>query len=423
MLNRRGSFIAAAVALVLVGLAWAQPAEACGGFFCTTVRVDQNAERIIFSQNGDGTISAYVQIEYTGAAPDFSWILPLPEAIDASDVQVPEDGMAAFREIETVTNPIFVRPPLPECALPNRTGVAAALADSVEVVASGEAGPYGFDVVRSDDPDALVVWLRENGYLVTEPMEPLIDLYVDEGFVFLAMKLRPGAGVQDIEPVQVTYRAESPMIPLRLTAVAANPDMAVLVWIYADTQATPLNYARMAIPIGDLILSGSGGDNYRALIGEHADRYNGQAFVTEYAGPTSDLVVNHPLLRSLGDRFSYVTRLNTVISPDEMTVDPVFGYDAGLNDVSNVRDLTKMRGLYECERLARITISGPVVTAAGSATDSTVAAGLPGPPGTGSERDEDGVGSGSGGWLGFVVIAMTALALMLRWAWLRGQRS
>ena len=68
-------------------------------------------------------------------------------------------------------------------------------------------------------------------------MEPLIDLYVEEEFVFLAMKLRPDKGAQDVEPVKVTYPSERPMIPLRLTAVAANPDMAVMVWIYADRQA------------------------------------------------------------------------------------------------------------------------------------------------------------------------------------------
>ena len=77
--------------------------------------------------------------------------------------------------------------------------------DAVEVFASGEVGPYGFDVVGSEDPDDLVIWLRENNYRVTEAMEPLIDLYVEEGFVFLAMKLRPGQGVQDVEPVKVTY--------------------------------------------------------------------------------------------------------------------------------------------------------------------------------------------------------------------------
>ena len=78
-------------------------------------------------------------------------------------------------------------------------------------------------------------------------MEPLIDVYVDEQFVqFLAMKLRPDKGAQDVEPVKVTYpESERPMIPLRLTAVAANPDMAVMVWIYADRQALPANYAKM----------------------------------------------------------------------------------------------------------------------------------------------------------------------------------
>ena len=86
----------AGVVAIAVFLASTQPAWACGGFFCTTTPVDQNAERIIFTQNGDGTVSAYVQIEYTGSAPDFSWILPLPEAIDVESVQVPEDAMAAF---------------------------------------------------------------------------------------------------------------------------------------------------------------------------------------------------------------------------------------------------------------------------------------------------------------------------------------
>ena len=94
---------------------WAPSASACGGFFCTNVPVDQDAERIIFTQNRDGTVSAYVQIEYTGAAPDFSWILPLPEAIPADAVEVPEGAMEAFRELEATTDPVFIPPPVPEC--------------------------------------------------------------------------------------------------------------------------------------------------------------------------------------------------------------------------------------------------------------------------------------------------------------------
>ena len=344
--------LAVVTALVAV-LASTQPAWACGGFFCTTTPVDQNAERIIFTQNGDGTVSAYVQIEFTGSAPDFSWILPLPEAIDAEAVQVPEDAMAAFTELEVATDPVFIPPDLPECVLREPIVVVERIVEfsAVEVFASGEVGPYGFDVVGSEDPDALVTWLRENSYQVTEAMEPLIDLYVEEQFVFLAMKLRPDKGAQDVEPVKVTYPSERPMIPLRLTAVAANPDMAVMVWIYADQQAKPVNYATMNIANDELTFRGRGqGNDYRRLMSTKADEYGGQAFITEYAAPTRELRVTHPLLQQLAQRFAYVTRLNTVISPEEMTVDPVFDYDPQLKDVSNVRDLRGMTGLYRCER-------------------------------------------------------------------------
>ena len=348
--------VLAVVIVAVVSLTSAQSALACGGFFCIDTPVDQNAERIIFTQNRDGTVSAYVQIEYTGSAPDFSWILPLPEVIGAEDIEVPEDAMAAFRELEVATDPVFIPPPLPECAISPTSAPMEAMpeSDAVEVFASGEVGPYGFDVVGSDDPAALVTWLRENSYRVTEEMEPLIDVYVEEEFVFLAMKLRPGQGVQDVEPVKVTYPSTGPMVPLRLTAVAANPNMAVMTWIYADRQATPVNYAKMEIANEELIFFGSGGsNNYRQLISQKANEFGGQAFITEYAAPARELAVVHPLLRDLSERYAYVTRLNTVISPEEMTVDPVFGYDGQLKDVSNVRDLSGMKGVFQCDRSAR----------------------------------------------------------------------
>lgn len=394
--------------------------SACGGFFCTTSPVDQNAERIIFTQNGDGTVSAYVQIEYTGEAPDFSWILPLPEAIAAEDVEVPEDAMAAFTELEVATDPVFLMPPWPEC-LQNRAvaQTTTAASASVEVFASGEVGPYGFDVVGSEDPEALISWLRDNGYRVTEPMEPLIDLYVVEGFAFLAMKLRPDAGVQDVEPVKITYPSEAPMIPLRLTAVAANPDMAVMVWVYAQEQAVPANYAHETIANDELVFFGFGAtSNYRTLMGQKADEHDGQAFITEYAGPAALLQVTHPLLRDLGTEYPYVTRLNTVISPEEMTVDPVFSYDSTLPDVSNVRDLSQMTGVYDCEprtvrQTSLATTSSDATGGSSVSQPSSASAGGEAAGGASGESggSQDGP-SGSGNWVVPFLLAGVALLVV-----------
>ena len=210
-------------------------------------------------------------------------------------------------------------------------------------------------------------------------MEPLINVYVEEEFVFLAMKLRPDAGVQDVEPVKVTYPSEAPMIPLRLTAVAANSDMAVMVWVYAQQQAVPANYAHEAITNDELVFFGRGNfSNYRTLMGQKADAHEGQAFITEYAGPAAQLQVTHPLLQDLASRHPYVTRLNTVISPEEMTVDPVFRYDASLADVSNIRDLSEMTGVYDCEPGANrtsLTSVSNVAAVESSATGASSEAG------------------------------------------------
>ena len=382
-----------------VGVLAVEPAQACGGFFCQNSPVDQNAERIIFTQNDDHTVSALIQIQYTGSAPDFSWILPLPEAIGPEDIEVPEDAMAAFTELEIATDPVFIAPPLPQCAIqPPMIFMAAAApaADSVVVFASGEVGPYGFDVVGSEDPDALISWLRDNEYSVTPEMEPLIDVYVEEAFVFLAMQLLPDEGAQDVQPVKVTYPSERPMIPLRLTAVAANPNMAVMTWFYAQAQAVPINYAKIDIADTELVFFGAGAsNNYRQLIGQKADEFAGQAFITEYAAPTHELAVVHPLLQELRDDYPYVTRLNTIISPEEMTIDPIFDYTVQLEDVSNVHDLSKLTGVYACERqgsptelIQPATVGGPVASVS---TQNQSTGGVTRPPSTES-RPDDSVG-------------------------------
>jgi len=419
--------VLAVMVTTFASLATLDQVSACGGFFCMNSPVDQNAERIIFTQNKDGTVSAYIQIQYTGSAEDFSWILPLPHPIGPEDIEVPEDAMAAFTELDVATAPVFIPPPMPECATDalklRFSSAAVAEKADVQIFASGEVGPYEFDVIGSEDPDALVKWLREHNYQVTEDMEPLIDVYVQEGFVFLAMRLLPEESAQNVQPVKLTYPSLRPMIPLRLTAVAANQDMAVMVWFYADRQAVPVNYAEMTIADRELTFTVFGTSNYRQLLGDRADEYGGQAFITEYAAPARELAVSHPLLQDLGRRYAYVTRLNTVISPEEMTVDPVFDYDPQRKDVSNIHDLSDLKGVYDCEDQTSLIERGP----AGPAGPRGLA-GAEGPAGSVGPAAPGGTANGqswsallAAGTIGGLVVLLLA-GLVLAGVWL-GRRS
>jgi len=351
-------------ALLLGGvaaLAVAAQADACGGFFCQTDPVDQVAERIVFTVNDDDTVSSLIEISYVGEAADFSWILPIPEPIAAGDVAVPDDGDIVFDELHRLTDVTFLDPDPSECvndAIDNRAFTTAATDDaesaeeSVEVFASGEVGPFGFDVIGADDPMALTTWLRDNNYQVDSSMEPLINVYVDEEFSFLAMRLLDGETAESIMPVEITYPGSTPMIPLRLTAVAAFPEMPIYVWIFGDEQAVPENYVHFEVATEELTYSPFGFNDYVSLLQQRADAVGGRGFITEFAGPSSSLPFGDPYLVEQAAEQPYLTRLFTYIDPEEMLVDPMFGFDADAAEISNVRNARDLRGLYDCERQA-----------------------------------------------------------------------
>jgi hypothetical protein len=340
-------FVAAVAALfVLAGSVGTASVAACGGFFCTTIPVDQAAEQVIFTMD-EGTVTTYVQINYVGAAEEFAWILPVPAVPRVDTAQ-----MTMFQDLNRLTQPLYIPPRPPACLLrrPMPMPAAAARADEgTTVLASGEVGPFGYHVVGSSDPQDLVRWLRENGYRITADMEPLVKLYTDDGLIFLAMRLRQGQTATDIVPVKLTYESRLPMIPLRLTAVATTPDMPVVVWIFANAQTAPLNFAPIRIADSEVSFTPFGQNDYLRVVSDAVDQAGGRAFVTEFAGPTT--AVRPPTdeaVKLLFQQYPYLTRLYTRISPEEMTADPVFDLAPELPDVSNVHDLSGYPAPWRC---------------------------------------------------------------------------
>ena len=94
-------------ALLLVGATVsANPASACGGFFCSSTQpVNQAAERIVFAENGDGTVTAVIQILYQGPSQNFSWVLPISSVPDEDGIGIGSD--IAFTRLQALTNPQF----------------------------------------------------------------------------------------------------------------------------------------------------------------------------------------------------------------------------------------------------------------------------------------------------------------------------
>ncbi|MBC7811495.1 MAG: DUF2330 domain-containing protein, partial [Burkholderiales bacterium] len=343
------SSLTSVLALVSVGVALA-----CGGLFANGA-IDQTAERMIFTVNGDGTITAMMGISYEGEASDFSWVVPVPSI---PEIDVVENSV--INALDEATS-VRINTPASSCEdlylYMGRGGGGGYLE-------MGSVGPYDYAIIGSEDPDEMITWLRDNGYTVTPEMEPMIQAYVEEGNYFVAMKLSADSEVGDIQPVSLTYEDHSPMVALRMIAVGAVPDMPIVLWIFADEQYAAQNYANAQVDFSTFV-----GQNQVASIGRAWNdgsynttylqyfaardaiqtQYNGQAFITEYAQPTTALAQTFadneylevdPALSDLVERFPYVTRLRAQLSPEQMTLDPHFMPVPDAADVSNIVDLT-----------------------------------------------------------------------------------
>src|SRR3954467_14597846 len=82
-------------------------ALACGGFFCNQSQpVNQAAEGIIFADNGDGTTTAVIQIQYQGPSKSFSWLLPL-SSVPKADTDIGVASNLALQRLQAATNPNY----------------------------------------------------------------------------------------------------------------------------------------------------------------------------------------------------------------------------------------------------------------------------------------------------------------------------
>ena len=339
------------VSLTLLAVLVPAPVLACGGFFCSQTPVDQTAERIIFAVEDDDRISAYVQISYQGERDDFAWVVPVPDVPELDTF--PQLAVSA---LDLATQPVYFGP-VCGFALEDSGGVSGpSPSDGVIVLDEQVVGPFETVTIEGESAQELVDWLQDRDYRITDAMVPLVQLYVDDGMKFLALRLSPDADVSDIEPIRMTYPGTRPMIPIRLTAVAAEPEMGIITWVLADRRYGPDNFADLEID-DDLIELDPFGfqSNYLPVVSREVDRAGGQAFVTEYAAPTAELVeqlantfvppdpdsiLANAALIELLQAHDYVTRLYTRISPEEMTLDPVFRPSRDRSDVSNIHDLS-----------------------------------------------------------------------------------
>ncbi|MEZ4448252.1 MAG: DUF2330 domain-containing protein [Nannocystaceae bacterium] len=279
-------------------------ADACGGFFCDSgpqgMPVDQSGENILFAFDGD-SVEVHIQIAYdpNTDASKFSWVIPvsaLPEFYVGSEV--------LFDNVLNGTVPFYGYTTSNElCGDGTDVGTGTGGFDPTTTTTAGTSSSTGtggptivyeatvgaFDVVvlQGGNTDEVVQWLNDNGYQQDPEAVPILDAYLKEGNLFAAFKLAP-ADKPVVHPVVLRYQGVEPCVPIRLTRIAAVEDMDIRVFFLGDHRAIPTNYRHVLVNPLKIDWS-TFGDNYKEVVTAAVDAFKaeGNAFVTEYAGPSA----------------------------------------------------------------------------------------------------------------------------------------
>jgi hypothetical protein len=258
-----------------------------------SMQVDQTGEAILFNV-ADGFVEAHIQIAYDGGdASQFAWIVPV--------LAVPEIEVGSFRFLKNALDasvPVYGYQSSFVC-----TDDGSASNSSVgfiqdpdgggatgdpHVIAQDTAGSFEYAILQGGTSDSIGQWLADNGYAADDEAPDILDTYIDEGHVFVAFKLRNGAGIEDIHPVVVRYEGDEPCIPIRLTRIAAKDDMDIRALFLGESRVMPSNWRHVKLNRVRLDWVALGA-NYAELVAMAVDEpeADGRAWVTEYAGTSS----------------------------------------------------------------------------------------------------------------------------------------
>lgn len=267
MLLRRGS-LAGGIALALTVLGSpSNDAHACGGgFFVQESEIESTSvtgHRVAISISTTQTV-LWDQIVYNGAPSEFAWILPVK---DGAYLELGADSW--LEALDATTNPV-VHSPMLECAAADSgsSGIgcgASALNDragggpqgdlpkeSVDVIHRGTVGPYENVTLSTETPGALSKWLADHSFAVPSDAAPILDDYVAQGYDFIAVRLKPSAGIEEMRPLRVVTPGPITTFPLRMLSIGSKEKVALKLFVLTEGRASVQNFPNAEIHGEDL---------------------------------------------------------------------------------------------------------------------------------------------------------------------------
>jgi hypothetical protein len=277
-------------------------AGACGGYFAPpeTHATGVSGHRMAFAVSPTRTV-LWDQIQYQGSPASFAWVLPVT---GGAYLELSND--AWFETLDATTSAQVVSPYV-ACGSDDPTpppsggccgssavfdgggtgggsGSGGPAVPPVSVLHEGTVGPYETVTLHANVPNALPAWLTSNGYAIDPSVSPIIDAYVSEGFDFIALRMAPGKGVQQMKPVRVITPGAGMTLPLRMVSAGTGAKVPIKLFVIGEGRYEAQNFPNGTVDPGKVTWSFvTGTSNYTTLRDQVLARDGGKTWNDAYA--------------------------------------------------------------------------------------------------------------------------------------------
>ncbi|GGU77302.1 hypothetical protein GCM10010260_07100 [Streptomyces filipinensis] len=232
MKHARVRILTLVLALLGIQLTWfIAPAYACG---CGAMVPDPSARISVAEEQSvlrwDGRQEQIVmRLTVNGDAHHAAWIMPVPHraAVRLGDPALFDQLAHAIQPVHRTRYHFWPRNGEWPFDGSDTAAAAPPAAGAVGVVDRQRLGPFDVARLTATDPAALGDWLHAHGFSLPARLKTALQPYVDRHWEYVAVRLAPdSAGTAlhgALDPIHLTFAANAPVYPMRLSRLASLP--------------------------------------------------------------------------------------------------------------------------------------------------------------------------------------------------------
>jgi len=276
MKNMKRSALTAAFLMAVMGVQ-----AMCGCMFPLQPRTEQKmlagselynrSSKVIIVRDGERTIVTMAN-DFRGDVSEFAMVVPVPEVVTKDQIKVVDNAL--FTSLDRYTAPRMVESwDLDPCA--SRWGNQLTFSDATvreeSVTAAGgsigqtpkttvkveeqfSVGEYDIVVLSAKESSDMAVWLKENGYFVSERAEEVISPYIKQGMKFFVAKVnvkQKRNKFVTLQAMQITFNTPRFTLPIRFGMANSEGNQDMIVYgMSRQGRVEATNYRTVNVPSG-----------------------------------------------------------------------------------------------------------------------------------------------------------------------------